>query len=244
MKKICYIVTIALSLLSIFSCEKNDDSPAILDIDYVGFESGFILGSVASGTALYEVRIATSNTTDSDRTFSISVDTDVTTADPSAYSFPSTVTVPANTNLGSFVIEVNGENINVSGDDILAIKFVSDEENLLTSGAISLNLKQVCLDLEVILDITFDDYPEEIYWVVLDSDDNTVFESASDFGAYEGLTEGISRSLCLQAGTYTFQIYDQYGDGAGPFTISYDGSVIFSSDGVYEDFLETEFTIN
>ncbi|MDO5971298.1 hypothetical protein Q4Q35_15930 [Flavivirga aquimarina] len=248
MKKILYILTIVLSLSSVLSCEKNDDSPIIININYVGFESGFILGSDPIGTASEEVRIAASNTTNSDRTFNIVIDADLTTADPSAYSFPSTVTIPANTNLGSFVVEVNGENINALGDDILAIKFVSDEENLLISDPISLNLRQVCPNPEVVLDITFDDFPGEIYWAVLDSGDNIVFESADGgaYGAYSGEAgEMISRSLCiLQSGIYTFQIQDQYADGAGPFTISYDGSIIFSSDGVYGGGVETEFTVN
>jgi len=244
MKKIITLLTIMLSIVLLTNCEKNDDSPVITKIDYVGFESGFIVGVDPTGTLSQEVTIATSNISSSDRVFNVSVDADLTTANALAYSIPSSVTVPANSNIGTFNVDVIGPNVDPSGNDVLAIAFSSEENGLFLSAPINLNLKQVCPNPELILDITFDSWPEEIYWRIVDSSDNVVFEStAGAFGAYDGLTGGITRPFCLAIGNYIFEIFDQFGDGAGPYTLTYDGNVIFSSDGAYGEGEAIPFTI-
>ncbi|TBN02377.1 hypothetical protein EYD45_11740 [Hyunsoonleella flava] len=234
MKKLITIFTIALSICLFTNCEEDDGAPAILEIDYVGFESRPLLGVDPNLSAIEEIKIATSNTASSDRTFNITVNADVTTADPSAYSVPSSVTVPANSNLGTFNLEIVGPNINPSGEDILALDFVT-QEGLNIGATMQMNLKQVCPNPELILDITFDNWPEEIYWRIVNAAGDTVFESATPagFGAYDGLTGGITRNICLASGTYTFSIFDGFEDGAGPFSLTFDGEVIFSSDGSY-----------
>ena len=162
MKKIISLFAILMVVFIFTNCEKNDDTPAITEIDYVGLESDFLIGVDPSGTATEEVTIATSQISSSDRTFNIAVDTDLTTADPSAYSVPASVTVPANTNIGTFNVEVIGPNVNPSGLDILAIGFTSQDDDLSVSEPISLNLQQVCQSNEVTLEIIFDNYPVEI----------------------------------------------------------------------------------
>ncbi|WP_299557137.1 hypothetical protein [Seonamhaeicola sp.] len=244
MKKILYIFTLMLSIVLITNCEENTDSAKILEINYVGFESKPLLGVDPTATATEEIKIATSNTTSADRTFNIVVNTDMTTADASAYTVPSSVTVPANSNIGTFNIDIVGPNVNPSGDDILALDFVS-QEGLHIGATMEINLKQVCPNPELILDITFDGFPEEIYWRIRDSSDTTIFESATPaaFGAYDGLTGGISRAMCLASGSYTFTIFDGYGDGAGPYSLTFDGEVIYASDGVYGDGESVSVTI-
>ena len=244
MKKIITLVALILSVTIFTNCEENDDTPKITEINFVGFESRPLIGVDPAVTATEEIKVATSNTSSADRTFNIAINTGLTTADASAYTVPASVTVPANSNLGVFNIEIVGPNINPSGDDILALDFVS-QEGLQVSASMQINLKQVCPNPELILDITFDNWPEEIYWRITDSSDNTVFESATpaDFGAYDGLTEGISRNICLASGTYTFSIFDQFGDGAGPFSLTFDGTVIFTSDGAYGDRTDVSITI-
>ncbi|TXG38791.1 hypothetical protein [Seonamhaeicola maritimus] len=245
MKRIITLCAIMLSLVVFTNCEKNDDTPAILDIDYVGLESGFTIGVDPTGTASQEVQIATSNTASTPRMFNIAVDTDLTTADASAYSVPSSVTVPANSNVGMFSIDVVGPNVSTSGNDILAIGFTSPDDGLFISDPISLNLKQVCPQPETILDFTFDDWPEEIYWVIEDAGGNALYESAPGaYGAYDGLEGGITRSICLAPGDYTFTIYDRFADGAGPYTISQGGTVLVSSDGLYGPGEARSFTVS
>ncbi len=87
----------------------------------------------------------------------------------------------------------------------------------------ALNIKQVCPFNEVILDIQFDDWPEETGWELLDSDDNII--ASAPFGSYAGF-KVFSKAFCLQNGTYTFIIYDAYGDGTKYYRLSYNGTII------------------
>lgn len=243
MKKLLFILII---IFGIFSCEKNEDNPTVTKINYVGFESGFIIGVDPVGITSQEVVIASSNTDNNPRTYNLNINTDLTTADPNSYNIPTMVTIPANSNIGMFIMDVNGKYVNPIGDDIVSISFSTNDDTLFISNPISLNLKQVCSNPELILDITFDNWPEEIYWVIIDSNNDTIFESATPpgFGAYENLTGGISRTFCLTPGNYTFQIYDQFNDGAGPFSLTFDNNLIFSSNGSYGGFTQTTFSIN
>lgn len=249
MKKLLTILTIVLGVCLFTNCEENDEKPAILEINYVGFESRPLIGVDPTASITEEIKIAASNTASSDRTFNIVVNTDLTTANASAYSVPSSATVPANSNVGTFDLGVIGPNINTSGDDILALDFVS-QEGLLLGATMQINLKQVCPNPELFVDITFDQYPEEVYWRILDAADNVVSQSMSingddPWGAYDGADEGTSttKAVCLASGTYTFEMYDKFSDGGGPFSLTFSDEVIFSSDGAYGFTTSTTFTI-
>ncbi len=237
-----------MSVFLFTNCEKNDDTPEITKINYVGLESDFVVGVDPNGSTTKEITIATSQTTSSSRTFNIAVDTDLTTADPSAYSVPASVTVPANSNIGTFNVEVIGPNVNPSGLDILAIGFTSEDEDLSISDPININLKQVCPVNELTLEITFDNYPEEIYWVFYNNDGFVVESAPGAWGAYAGLTGGITVTFCLPDGTYTFEIYDQYSDGIccnygnGSYSITGGGN-IYASGGDYGGGEATTFTL-
>jgi hypothetical protein len=250
MKKLLSILILTLSLFVFTNCEKNEDSAIITKIDYVGFESGFVAGVDPTGTLEQEIKIAVSQISSADRTFNIAVVADLTSADPSAYSLPSSVTVPGNSTVGKFMVNIVGENVNPSGDDILTVEITTEDEGLFKSDPISINLKQVCPNPELFIDITFDLYPEEVYWRVLDANDDTVSESVSingddPWGAYAGATpgEGTSKAVCLSSGTYTFEVYDKFQDGGGPISLTVDGEVVFASDGDYGFTTSTLFTI-
>lgn len=245
MKKITTILAIVFGLMLFTDCKENDDTPTILGIDFVGFESDFQIGVDPTGNTSQEVKIAVSQASGADRSFNLSVNADMTTADPSAYSVPSTVTIPANSTVGSFMVDVVGANVNPSGDDVVVLDITNEAEGLFKSAPITLNLKQVCPNPELILDITFDNWPEEIYWRIVNAAGDTVFESATPagFGAYDGLTGGISRNICLASGSYTFNIFDGFEDGAGPYSLTFDGAVIYTSDGGYGAGESVPFTI-
>ena len=100
------------------------------------------------------------------------------------------------------------------------------------------------------IDITFDQWPEEVYWRVLNSDGEKVAESITSngddpWGAYDGAEQGSNtiEIVCLASGTYTFEMYDKYQDGGGPFTLEVDGTVVYSNDGSYGFTTSTTFTI-
>ena len=210
MKKLFLLYTAIFTVVLLTSCEKNDDSPAILEINYVGFESKPLIGVDPTANITEELKIATSNTTNSDRTFNIVVNTSLTSADASAYSVPSTVTVPANSNIGTFNVDLVGPNINSSGNDILALDFVSADDYF-TSSTLEINLQQICPYPETVLNIIFDGYGNETSWEIKDSSDTVLYSAA--LGTYAEGQANASSTFCLAPGTYTFTINDDYGDG-------------------------------
>ncbi len=236
MKKINLFV-LFLSLMAIVSCEKNEEVLTITQIDYVSFQADFNRGVDAAITTDIDVNIYTSTTSTSERTVNIGVDATQTTLDASAYSTPATVTIPANSNVGTFTVSIDGPNVGSGG--VVVLDFSTDNNVAFTGDALTMTVFPVCFDntpnLTLTLDITFDDWPEEIYWRIQDGTGAFIAESAPGaFGAYGGLTGGISQDFCLSDGDYTFVIFDQFGDGAGAYTLTFnDGTVVHESDGGY-----------
>lgn len=206
MKKITFLLLIAVFSFAINSCE--NDAPKTEDLNYIGFENtSFQFPVDIDGTTEHVIKAYTTQKTSSDRTFPISVDIDLSTADPSSYTVPATVTIPANTNVGEIPVTISDINIGVAGK-MLVLK-LGLEENLYTSEAIALSVIQSCPGNEVFLDITFDGYASECSWELVDSS-NALVASGS---GYDDGDVSFATSFCLGVGTYTFSIYDSYGDG-------------------------------
>lgn len=130
-------------LFLITSCE-NDTKVAISEIDYISFETQNTEILVApDGSATEEIKIYTSNKATSDKTYNINIVSNLTTAIPSAYSIPSSITIPAGTNVGSLTVNVDGSNIGSSGSANLVIEF-TDTDNLFTGNPITIKLQQFC----------------------------------------------------------------------------------------------------
>jgi len=208
---------ISLSFFFFFFCADDDEV-----INYVSFEStSYGFGVELDGSTTNEIKIYATKTTGSDRTFNVSVVTDLSTADPASYEVQSSVTIPANSNVGVFTVKISDLNISENGET-LVLK-IDNQADLFTGEKITLNIKQVCPLNEVILDIQFDSWPEETGWELLDSDDNVI--ASAPFGSYAGQKD-FSKAFCLENGTYTFTIYDQYGDGTKYYRLSYNGTIL------------------
>ena len=100
-----------------------------------------------------------------------------------------------------------------------------------------------CAEDDVVLTITFDNYPEETSWVLRDADGTTVASKQYSSSNADGST--VTENLgTLDAGDYTFTISDTYGDGIccsygnGSYTLS-SGSLTIKSGG---DFGNSEAT--
>lgn len=241
MKKITFLLLIAVFSLAINSCE-NDD-PKTEDLNYIGFEStSFNFPVDIDGTSDDIIYVYTTNTTNSDRVYTIDINVDLTTADPSSYTIPTTVTIPANKNVGEIPVVISDINIGVSGKT-LVLKFAAVED-LYTSDDVQVNVTQNCPGNELYLDIIFDGYASECSWELLDSDDSIV---ASGSGYKDG-TESYSTSFCLGEGTYTYSIYDAYGDGltyptTGGVTLTKAGVELVNINGAFGDDESVTFVV-
>jgi hypothetical protein len=237
MKKITFLLLMTMSLFVFNSC--GDDVEGTQDINYVSFEStAYSFGVELNGTSARDIKVYTTQVTSSDRTFNVAVDLTKSTADPASYTVPASVTIPANSNVGLLTVSISDLNIGEAGKKLVLAFEPTD--GLLTGSAITLNVKQVCPLNEVILTINFDAYPDETSWELLDASNNVV----SSGGPYAGQTK-LTKAFCLANGTYTFIIYDLYGDGIAPGTyqLVYKGAAI-KAGGAFGESESTTFTVS
>ncbi|WP_430971780.1 hypothetical protein [Sunxiuqinia rutila] len=101
-----------------------------------------------------------------------------------------------------------------------------------------------CSENEVILNITFDGYASECTWEILDADDEVITSG----GPWADGTVSATSKHCLEDGTYTFKIYDEYGDGltypeTGAASLVFDGNEIVHIDGDFGDTGSASFTL-
>lgn len=232
MKNINLLLLITFSLFLFNSCEEDlGDVEGTTSLNYVSFEdTEYQFGVDVGSTSTHEIKVFTTQKTGSDRTFNIMVvEGATTTTDPAAYNVPATVTVPANSNIGTFDVTIQDLNIGVDGKT-LTLAF-QDKEGVFLGENMIMNVIQVC-DEPVNISFTFDGYASEITWEILDSSDAVIISG----GPWADGTTGASRAICLASGDYTFTVNDSYGDGltyptTGNINITYgDEEIIIGGD--------------
>lgn len=244
MKKYIYLFLASIAIITFSSCE--EDATKALDTSFASFVSSSMdIGVEAGSQTSAEVKIYTTNITGSDRTIPVMVVAESTSADAGAYTVPSTVTIPGGSNVGTLTIDV--KDVGLSEDKMLVIRLESTDD-ISTGETLAIGLSQLCPNsgVKLAVNISFDSYPEENAWRILDADGNTVLSSVDPFayGAYGGLTGSLTIKECLPSGTYTIEIYDQYGDGGTGFSILANGILVYSAAGAdYTDFIEGTFSI-
>ena len=240
-KKIIYLLLLAMPLVLITSCEEN--AVGTPNLNQVSFEANTLnFGVDIDGENTNTVSIYASIKSASARTVEVVIVSEETTADEASYTVPTSFTIPANSNVGELPITISDLNISSTGET-LTIALVS-KAGLFVGDNITIDVRQVCPFNDVNINIEFDDYPEEVYWVLEDSNGDTVAESAAGaYGAYAGLSNPINVPLCLENDTYKFTIYDEYDDGAGAVSITSGDTVLFSSNGEYGAGVQANFTL-
>lgn len=86
-----------------------------------------------------------------------------------------------------------------------------DETGVDCGGSLCAPCDFECDENYIRLSFTFDQYPAETSWDIKDEQGNVIATSPNYSDKKEDDTENID--LCLPNGTYTFTIYDSYGDG-------------------------------
>jgi hypothetical protein len=106
MKKIITLLTIALSVVVLTNCEKNE---TVIKTTVVSFENNYdgidlLVDFSDPSTGILDIAVYTNDVTSSDRTFNIYV-SEESTVSPNNYTLPSSVTIPANSNVGSITLD-------------------------------------------------------------------------------------------------------------------------------------------
>lgn len=205
----------------------NCEDTYVPDVDYVTFESPSVdFGVDPEGTGSQDFRIFTTEVSGSERTFGIAVVADET--DATGYTVPSSVTIPANSNVGTFTVTANGPDIDPANGNKIVVE-MTDSDGSLFGDPITINLKQVCPYPELFIAMIFDAYPGEQFWEIYDMNDVLLFSTAA--GDYSG--DSFTEKLCLAPGSYQFLMLDDWGDGGGAYTLTHNGVLLHSSNGAY-----------
>jgi hypothetical protein len=235
MKKIFFFILLLAPLFMLNSCE--DEIVGTKDLNYISFEAAARnVGVAIGGTTDHEIKVYTTQITGADRSFPVNVVAATTTAEAAAYTVPATVTVPANSNVGTLTITLKDVNIGTAGKKL--VLELGALEGLFKGGNLTLTINQICTQNDVSLNILFDGYASETTWELKNS-------AGAVIGTGGGYADGLastSAKWCLPDGTYTFTIYDAYGDGLsypnnGSATISKGTTVLVS---IVGDFGEDE----
>lgn len=130
-----------LSLFAFNNCSDEIEG-GTKDINYVSFEGSSANMIVEkNSTANREIKIYTTQFSGSDRVFNIKVNA-ASTADPASYDVPTSVTVPADSNVGAFTVGISDVNIGDTGKK-LVLGFES-QEGLFTGSNITINMQRLC----------------------------------------------------------------------------------------------------
>jgi hypothetical protein len=270
-KSIAFFTALTLTF-TMLSCEE-DNSGNSQAVNYVGLENYQTVELSDAETVVVEGRILASEASGSDRTFNLVVDPS-TTHGAANFSVPATVTIPAGSKVGIYEVTVVGNGL-VDGNKIV-VSLEADEatnqstfygtysNGILTgvgSAKSTFNLFRPCASVRARLSITFDNYPEETAWELYDADFNVIDSGGLDptgsfITGYAALgfadRSTFSVVKCLAPGTYTFVIYDDYGDGmytsstvSGSYSMNNlnNGASLFSGGGDFGSFSEHEFVI-
>lgn len=217
-------------------------------LDFVTFSDATYNSSVDPGsTATKEVKVYSTTISSSDRVFDIVVDLDETTADVNSYEVPTSVTIPANSNEGTFTInlaDVNLDCFNYVGFKLKPYEGVNPgEASVLTFYQ---KPSDTCeLEVSGTLNFTFDSYASEISYEILDVEGNIVVSGPSEAFADGTSSTSIPVTLC-DGRCYSLVVYDSYGDGLaapGIFTLTLNGTEYASDEGDFGDSTSTSFQV-
>ena len=141
MKNIKYIFLLVLAVLFFNRCE--DDIAGTEDINYISFEVNTPVIIVEQGSSTQiEIKVYTTQKSGSDRSFNVEIIEDNTTANAESYDIPSTVTVPANSNVGTINVVAKDDNL---GQDPVSIGLrIQSGEVLFTGNEANLTIQKHC----------------------------------------------------------------------------------------------------
>jgi len=248
--KLTKIFVMFLSLgLVLQGCTEDDATST--DLNYATFETLSKDVAVNPGETLTsDVKVYVTQVSGSDRSFNLVVDP-TSTIDMNNVSVPTTVTIPANSNFGTLSVDFEGVDLDLSLAKTLKLKLV-EENGLYTGQTMQVNVRENCPLNKVTLALILDRYGSETDWEIVDDNTGDVVASGGPYTdtATNALQPVKNFILCLPDGSYTFTIYDVYGDGMvtsasviGSYILTANGVVIANQSGNFTDSRSHSFTL-
>lgn len=127
MKKYILLFLAVLSVTCFISCDFEEDINDFTPPNYVTFEGSSFNVKVLEGESnTLDVTVYAANITDTDRTYNL-ITSDATTLGESVYDFPSSITIPANSNEATFTVNLSDNGLpNAGGKLVLSLENTGD----------------------------------------------------------------------------------------------------------------------
>ncbi len=211
MKNIYRILFITVFFAALTSCEED-----VVVFDAINGQEAYSFSSdrktITNCNPNTTITVESTIKTNSDRIINLNVDENSNT-NPSHYNFQNSVTIPAGEYTGSVELTLDFNEVSAGSTNELIINLENPAgSEIVARGSQTISYNGVCTQNSVRLDLQFDNYPEETAWFLIDGSGQVIADSGGSFGTYEDQTS-YSENFCLPSGAYTFEIYDQYGDG-------------------------------
>jgi hypothetical protein len=173
------------TLFSFIGCSDDTAKEGNALKNYVGLEADKYVGVVLTETVNVEAKIVASEVSNVERTFPLVVDA-ATTHSAANYTVPTSVTIPAGSTIGTFVVAIKGNNLGTTGKKLVVgipaqadlnqnSSYVAPSTTnplyTVNNSKITFNIKEVCAvgKTPVTISIKFDNYPEETAWELYNS---------------------------------------------------------------------------
>lgn len=149
MKRAYKLTFVLASLLALASCE--DPEPTIYnggtnDDAFVAFtNSVYSLPVIRDEEGSVEITLQASTISNADRTYTLAIDEEASTADPSIYTFPASVTIPAGEYEASVVVEAVDEGVTATNQTIVfSISNLVEGTEFTDDETVTINIYEVC----------------------------------------------------------------------------------------------------
>ena len=250
MKKI-KLFSILFALVVFTACDKDDENiNNVYDGSQIGLGFTDTSASVAvkAEGAVVTLGVQSTVTTDTDRSYNVSVNSDLSDGDPSHYSIGG-ITIPAGSYDGTLTVNMIDNGL-VEG---VAYTLVLDLDlpdgvvvHTSSTATIGYNKYQLCNDY--VLTLNEDDgWGSERTWDITDPSGNVV-QSGGPY--FDGDPGPYVESFNLADGCYTLTLYDSYGDGqwngavAGSYSLDCGISNAASGGNNWGSETSTDFCVN
>lgn len=198
-----------------YNCEEDLPSGST---NYVTFEASPSSFDVEKdGTTTKDIYVYAGNTTGSSRTFNVSVDPSSTISVD--YTVPSSVTIPANSNVGALPVSITDDN-SLEYDPQTLVLNIEEVSGTNFGDTLVVNVRELCPGAMVVFSLELDTWPNETTWEIYDlSGTPTVLYSGGPYANPADDFALFAFEWCFLPGEYGVVVYDAYGDGGPTFSV-------------------------
>ncbi len=178
------------------------------DLNFITFQEKEIYFTIDSDiNSEIKVIVNTTNQVGNKRTVKLSpkIGDAYTNVDLNDYNIPEYVEIPANSNVGEFTITAK-KDINFGPLDKITIEFT--ETDMFFEGELTIRMREFCDLNPLILNIQFDNHPEETEWTLKGNGQTWMFGEGELNGP-----SSIVQFSCVADGDYTLEVKDSFFDG-------------------------------